>query len=143
MPGSLIIPGLKQLPGEDKVMTTATIRLMIAFAGLWLALPAAAQFEIDPDHFDDPPAIVTQHPEQAKGSTRIPLAHRQIPHHRAQELKGTKSPANASRPPSAPAAVQDPRADGSGRAARKRVARKTSQQSQLTLSHRPDQPVPQ
>ena len=41
-------------------MVKAITRLMIASAGLGLALPAAAQFEIDPDHFGDPVTTVVQ-----------------------------------------------------------------------------------
>jgi hypothetical protein len=48
-------------------MIKAVTKLIIASAGLWLALPAAAQFEIDPDHFGDPaPTVVQPRPEQVQ-----------------------------------------------------------------------------
>jgi hypothetical protein len=56
---------------------------------LWLALPAAAQFEIDPDHFDYPATNVVQaRPDQSKGSMRIP--YKQVQRHRAQAFKGQR-----------------------------------------------------
>ena len=56
---------------------------------LWLVLPAAAQFEIDPDHFDYPATNVVQaRPDQSKGSMRIP--YKQVQRHRAQAFKGQR-----------------------------------------------------
>ena len=54
-------------------MIKAIAELIIASAGLWLALPAAAQFEVDPDHFDRTATnIVQARPERSQGSIRIP-----------------------------------------------------------------------
>ena len=77
-------------------MIKAITRLIIASASFWLALPAAAQFEIDPDHFGDQvPTVVQPSPEQPKGSVRTSLPHKQVRGRPIQAFKGTKSPANS------------------------------------------------
>ena len=119
-------------------MIRAITKLVIASAGLWLALPAAAQFEIDPDHFGDPaPTVVQTRPEQSKGSMRISRPYKQAQRHRAQAFKGTKSPANALRTLSSAAAVQHHRVSRTSRVARGPADRKATEQSRLATSHRP------
>ena len=79
-------------------MINAVTRLIIASAGLWLALPAAAQFEIDPDHFGDPvPTVVQPRPEQPNGSMRISLPYKQVQVHRIEGSEAKKSPVNTPR----------------------------------------------
>lgn len=66
-------------------MIKAITLLIIASAVLWLVLPAAAQFEIDPDHFDRPATNVAQpHPKESKGSMRITRPYKQVQRHRVQ-----------------------------------------------------------
>jgi hypothetical protein len=52
MPGVSSFLGMDQSARKDGVVVRIYTALIIALAGLWLALPAAAQFEIDPDHFE-------------------------------------------------------------------------------------------
>jgi hypothetical protein len=52
MPGASSFLGMDQSARKDEVMIRVIPELVIVLASLWLALPAAAQFEIDPDHFD-------------------------------------------------------------------------------------------
>ncbi len=110
----------------SKVIT----KLIIASAGLWLALPAAAQFEIDPDHFDDPATNVVQpRPEQSKGAMRISLPYKQVQRHRVQTFKGRKGPANALRTLSGAAGVHHRGVSGASGVAREPADRKASEQS--------------
>jgi hypothetical protein len=110
-------------------MIKAVTRLIVASAGLWLVLPAAAQFEIDPDHFGDPvPTVVQPCPSQSKGSMRTPLTHNRAQRHRFRAFEGTKSPARTL--PSA-AAVQHHRVSGASGVVRRTADMKTSEQSQL------------
>lgn len=78
---------------------------MVAPAVLWLALPAAAQFEINPDHFENATAeVMKPHSRQSKGTAR---AHRGLyvaPHapsralsvHRTQDQPPKQSGSDAS-----------------------------------------------
>ncbi len=98
--------------------------LVIVLASLWLALPAAAQFEIDPDHFDfDAPAttVVQPRPTQAKKSVRVRLQHKQIQRDRVQAFKGTKNPTTATLTSSSAAAVQRRRRIGTSRVGQTRA----------------------
>ena len=125
-------------------MTKTITSLIIASAALWLALPAAAQFEIDPDHFGDPvPTVVQPRPEQSKGSMRISLQYEQVQRHRVQAFKGTKSPACALRTLSSEAAVQHRRVCGASRVALGPAERNAGEQSRLAPSHRRYEWVPQ
>ena len=119
-------------------MITAITKLIIASAGLCLALPAAAQFEINSDHFDNPNTTAVQpRREQPKRSMTISLPYKQVQRHRVQKFNGTKRPANTPRTFSTAAAVQYPRVSGPSRVARGPADRKASQQSRLEPSHRP------
>ena len=71
-------------------MTKVITALIIAFSGLWFALPAAAQFEIDPDHFDDQPydTVVRPRPQQSNRPIRVSLVAQTGPAGRAQAFKG-------------------------------------------------------
>jgi hypothetical protein len=125
-------------------MFKAITKLIIASAGLWLALPAAAQFEINPDHFDGPATTVVQpHHQQSKRSMRISPPYKQSQRRRAQVFKGTGSPANTLRTLYTPAAVQHRRVSRPSRVARKSVHRKESEQSRLAQSQRTYEGVPQ
>jgi hypothetical protein len=118
-------------------MIKAVISLIIASAGLWISLPAAAQFEIDPDHFGEPaPTVVQPRHEQSKGSMRASPGYKQAQRRRVQAFEGTKSPANTFRTVSSAAAVQPHRVSGTSRVARGPADRKVSEQSQLAPSHR-------
>jgi hypothetical protein len=85
--------GMEQAARKDEVMIRVIPALVIAFASLWLALPAAAQSEIDPDHFDDQ-GMIAGHPRptRAKKSERVRLQHKRVQRDRAPGLKGTKNP---------------------------------------------------
>jgi hypothetical protein len=125
-------------------MMKATTKLIIVSAGLWLALPAAAQFEIDPDHFDEPAMTVVQpRPEQSKGSMKILLPNKQIQKDHVEAVSGTKNPASTLRMLSSPATVQQRRVSGTNRVARGHADRKASKQSRLALSPHPYGLVPQ
>ena len=125
-------------------MIKAITKLIIATAGLWLALPAVAQFEIAPDHLGEPtPTVVQPHPEQSKASMRISLPYAQVPRHRVQAFKVTKSSTNAMRALSSAAADQHHRVAGGDRIARRPGDRKASEQSQLALPRCPYEWVPQ
>ena len=114
-----------------KVMTT----LIIGLAGLWLAMPAAAQSEIDPDHFDFPATTVVQpRPGQSKGSMRISLPHKQVQRHRVQASEGTQSPTTRTRTSSSAAAVQRRRRIGTSRVGQTRADTKPTKQSRVTAS---------
>src|SRR5258708_22215421 len=109
-----------------KVMTT----LIIAVAGLWLALPAAAQSEIDPDHFDEQGMIVVQpRPTQAKKAVRVRLQHKQVQRNRVQAFKGTKNPTTATLTSSSAVAVQRRRRLGTSRVGQTRAETKPTKQS--------------
>ncbi len=106
-------------------------------ASLWLALPAAAQFEIDPDHFDfDAPAttVVQRRPTQAKKSVRVRLQHKQIQRDRVQAFKGTKNPTTATLKSSSASAVQRRRRIGTSRVRQTRADTKPTKQSRLAAS---------
>lgn len=125
-------------------MIKAVTKLIIASAGLWLALPPGAQFEIDPDHFGDRvPAVVQPRPEQSKGSKRISLPYKQAQRHRVQRSKGTKSPANTLRTLSSAAAVQHRRVSGASRVAQGPAGRNASEQSPLAPSDQVGTAVPE
>ena len=129
---------------KGELMIKAVTRLIIVSAGLWLALPAAAQFEIDPDHFGDPvPTVVQPRPEQSKGSMRTSIPYKQVQGHRLQALKGTKSPANTVRNLSTAAAAQYHRASGATRVVRGPSEAKSTEQSRLAPSYRVLEWVPQ
>ena len=118
-------------------MIKAVTRLIIVSAGLSLALPAAAQFEIDPDHFGDPvPTVVQPRPEQSKGSMRTSIPYKQVQGHRLQALKGTKSPANTLQKLSIAPAAQQHRASGATQVVRGPAERKATEQSRLAPSYR-------
>jgi len=122
---------------KGELMIKAVTRLIIVSAGLWLALPAAAQFEIDPDHYGDPvPTVVQPRPEQSKGSMRTSIPYKQVQRNRLQALKGTKSPANTLRKLSIAAAAQHHRASGATRVVRGPAERKATEQSRLAPSYR-------
>ena len=109
--------------------------LIIAFAGLWLALPAAAQFEINPDHFDEQGMIVGQpRPTQAKKSVRVRLQHKQVQRDRVQAFKGTKNPTTATLTSSSAAAVQRRRRIGTSRVGQTRADTKPTKQSRVAAS---------
>lgn len=107
--------------------------LIITFAGLWLALPAAAQFEIDPDHFDDQPTTVVR-PQPSKKAMRVSLPHKQVQRHRVQASKGTKSPTTTTRTSSSAAAVQPRRRIGTSRVGQTRADTKPTKQSRVAAS---------
>lgn len=114
-----------------KVMTT----LIIAFAGLWLALPAAAQSEIDPDHFDEQGMIVGHpRPTQAKKSVRVRLQRKQVQRDRVQAFKGTKNPTTAMLTWWSAAAVQRRRRTGTIRVGQTRADTKPTKQSRVAAS---------
>ena len=124
-------------------MMKAITQLIIASAGLWLALPAAAQFEIDPDHFDEPAMTVVQpRPEQSKGSTKISLPNKQVQKQHVGAVRGTTNPAST-RTLSSPVTAQRRRVSGTNRVARGHADRKPSKQSGLVLPPQPYGLVPQ
>ena len=91
MPGASSFLGMDQSARKDELMIRVSTALIIASAGLWLALPAAAQFEIDPDHFDEPATtVVRPRPKQSRASLRISLRHKQVQRHPVQAFIGTK-----------------------------------------------------
>jgi hypothetical protein len=124
-------------------MIKAITRLIIASASLWLALPAVAQFEIDPDHFDEPAMNAQPRPEQSKGLMRTSLPYKQVQRQPIRAFKGTKSPANAPRTSASAAGIQHREVSGASRVARAPVDRKKTEQSRLATSHRPYKWVPQ
>lgn len=125
-------------------MIKAVTRLIIASAGLWLVLPAAAQFEIDPDHFGDPvPTVVQPRPEQPKVSMRTSLSHKQVQARRVLAFKGTKSPTNTLQELSSAAAVTHDSVSRTSRVGQGSADRKRSEQSRLAPSHRAVEGVPQ
>jgi len=120
---------------KDEVMIKAITRLIIASASLWLALPAVAQFEIDPDHFDDPtPTVVQPRPEQSRVSMRTSLPYKQVQGHRVQAFKVTRSSKNTLQKLSNAAAVQQRSVSRTGRFGQEFADRKRSQQSRLASS---------
>ena len=126
-------------------MIKAVTRLIIASAGLWLALPAAAQFEIDPDHFGDPvPTVVQPRPEQSKVSMRTSLSHKEVQGRRFEAFKGTKSPAYTLQKLSSAAVVKHHSVSRTSRVGQEFADRKRSEQSRLAPSpHRVLEGVPQ
>ena len=125
-------------------MIKAITRLIIASAGLWLALPAAAQFEIDPDHFGDPvPTVVQPRPEQPKRSMRTSVSHQQVRGRRVQVFKWTKSPANTLQKLSSSADVEHNNVSRTSQVGQGSAARKRNEQSQLEPSHHILEGVPQ
>lgn len=104
--------------GEDEVMIDATTKLIIAAASLCLALPAVAQFEINPDHFDTSATNVLQsRREQPKRSTRTP-PYEQVQRNRVQAFTSVNSPENTLQTASSAAAVLAHRVSGAGRVTR-------------------------
>src|SRR5438477_10535560 len=73
---------------KNEVMIRLIPSRVIVFAGLWLAQPAAAQFEIAPEHFDDAATAVVRPPP--RGSMRISLPHKYVQRHRVRAIRGTK-----------------------------------------------------
>jgi hypothetical protein len=135
---------MDQSARKDEVMIKVVTRLILASAGLWFALPAAAQFEIEPDHFGEPtPTVVQLRPEQSKGPLRTSLQYKQVQRHRVQAFKGTKSPANTLRTLSTAAAAQHHGVSRASRVARGPADRKATEQSRLEPSHRRYEWVPQ
>ena len=131
----LVAPGADQPSRGRKAMRKVITTLIIALAGLWLAMPAAAQFEIDPDHFDFPATTaVHPRPEQSKGSMRISLPHKQAQRHRVQTSKGTKSPTSTTRTSSSAAAVQRRRRIGASRVGQTHADTKPAKQSRVAAS---------
>ena len=109
--------------------------LVIASAGLWLALPAVAQFEIDPDHFDDSATTVVQpRPKQFEKPMKISPLQKQVQRHRVQAFKGTKSPTTATLTSSSAAAVQRRRRIGTSRVGQTRADTKPTKQSRVAAS---------
>jgi hypothetical protein len=120
---------------KDEVMFKAITRLIIASASLWLAVPAVAQFEIDPDHFDDPaPTVVQPRPEQSRGSMRTSLPHKQVQGHRVEAFEGTRGSANTPRKSSNGAAAQQHSVSRTGRFGQGSADRKRKEQSRLASS---------
>ena len=125
-------------------MIKAITRLIIASAGLGLALPAAAQFEIDPDHFGDPvPTVVQPRPEHSNGSMRTSLPYTQVQVHGIKASKATKSPMNTPRKLPTAAAVQHHSVSHGSRVARGPTDGKATEQSRLFPSRRPYERAPQ
>lgn len=125
-------------------MIKAIIRLIIAAAGLWLALPAAAQFEIDPDHFGDPvPTVVQQRPEHSNGPMRTSLPYKQVQVHGIEASKAKKSPMNTARTLPTGAAVQHHSVPRGSRVSRGPTDGKATEQSRLSPSRRPYERAPQ
>ena len=125
---------------RTKFMIKAIIRLIIASASLWVALPAAAQFEIDPDHFGDPVVTVVQpRPEQSKGSMRTLLGTTRVQQRRVPAFTRTKNRASASRTLSSVEGIQHREVYGASRGTRGPVDRKENEQSRIATTHRPYQ----
>lgn len=113
-------------------MLKTITRFIIACASLWLALPAAAQFEIDPDHFDDPvPTVVQSGPEQPKELVRTSLLHKQVRGRRMQAFNGTKSPVNTLQKWSSAADVKHHGISRTSRVGQGSANRKRSEKSRL------------
>lgn len=103
---------------EDEVMINATSKLIVVAASLCLALPAVAQFEINPDHFDSSATNVVQsRPEQSKRSMRTP-PYKQVQRNRVQAFTSVNSPENTLQRPSSAAAVLAHKVSGAGRVTR-------------------------
>ena len=137
MPGASSFLGMDQSARKDEVKIRVIPALVIVLASLWLALPAAAQFEIDPDHFDfDAPAttVVQPRPTQAKKSVRVRLQHKQVQRDRVQAFKGTKNPTTATLTSSSAAAVQRRRRIGTSRVGQTRADTKPTKQSRVAAS---------
>lgn len=135
MPGASSLLGMDQSARKDEVMIRVIPALVIVLAGLWLALPAAAQSEIDPDHFDDQGMIVGHpRPTQAKKSVRVRLQHKQVQRDRVQAFKGTKNPTTATLTSSSAAAVQHRRRIGTSRVGQTRGDTKPTKQSRVAAS---------
>jgi hypothetical protein len=118
--------------------------LFIAFASLWLTLPAAAQSEIDPDHFDDQGMIVVQPgPMKATKSVRVRVRHNQVQRDRVQAFKRTTSRTITTLTSSSAAAVQPRRRIGTSRVGQTRADTKPTKQSRVAASHVPYECVPQ
>jgi len=130
--------------------------LIIASASLWLTPPAAAQSEIDPDHFDNQGIVGVQpRSPQSNGSAKSLVGslkksrqdlsrYEQVQRHRVQASKGTRSPAATRRASSSTAAAQRGEVSGATRVSREAVNRKASEQSQLAPpSHRQKEWLPQ
>ena len=143
MPGASSSPTWSNRPDKDEVMLKAITKLIIASAGLWLALPAAAQFEIDPDHFGDQVPTVVQPSPGPKGSMRTSLSHKQVQGGRVQAFKGTKSPANTLKKLIRAADVEHHSVSRGSRVARGPADRKATEQSRLAPSRRPYEGAPQ
>ena len=125
-------------------MIKAITKLVIASAGLWLALPAAAQFEIDPDHFDELAMTVVQpRPEHSNGSVRTSLRYKQVQVHRIEGSKAKKSPVKTPRMWPTAAVVQYHSVSRGNRVARGPADRKATEQSRLAPSRRPYEGAPQ
>ena len=125
-------------------MLKAITKLIIASSGLWLALPAVAQFEIDPDHFDEPAMTVVQlRPEQSKGSLRTSLPYKQVQMHCMEGSKAKKSPVNTPRALPTAAAVQCRRVSRGSRVARGPADNKATEEPPLAPSRRPYEGAPQ
>ena len=125
-------------------MIRAVTRLIVASAGLWLVLPAAAQFEIDPDHFGDPvPTVVQLRPSQSKGSMRISLPYKQVQVQRVEGPEAKRSQVITSRTLPTAAAVQHHSASRGSRVAHGPADRKATEQSRLAPSRRPYEGAPQ
>ena len=137
MPGSSSSPTWSNRSDKDEVMSKAITKLIIASAGLWLAVPAAAQFEIDPDHFGDPVPTVVQPSPEPKGSMRTSLSHKQVHGSRVQAFKGTKTPANTLQKLTRAADVEHHSVSRGSRVVRGPADRKATEQSRLAPSRRP------
>lgn len=115
-------------------MIKAITKLAIASAGLWLALPAAAQFEINPDHFDTP-ATATAQPRSghSRKSVRSSLPHKQAHLQHAQSPKGIVRAANTLPTLSnAPTVHRHSGVSGASRIARVHTHRRPKERSQIT-----------
>ena len=126
MPGASSFLDTDQLARKDEVMIRAIPALIIASAGLWLTLPAAAQSEIDPEHFGIPAtAVVEPRPQQFKEPMRISLQQKQVQRHRVQASTGTRNPETTRWAFSNAAAAQPNRVFGATRIARENSACRT------------------
>lgn len=135
MPGASSFLSMEQSTRKDEVMIRVIPALIIASAGLWLALPAAAQFEISPDHFDEQGMIVVQpRPTQAKKSVRVHLQHKQVQRDRMQAFKGTKNPTTTTLTSSSAATVRRRRRIGTSRVGQTRADTKATKQSRVAAS---------
>jgi hypothetical protein len=109
--------------------------LIIAFAGLWLALPAAAQFEIDPDHFDNPGTTVVQpRPTQAKKSVRVRLQHKQVQRGSRTGVQRDKEPNDRDADIVECSGRSTPPAHGTSRVGQTRADTKPTKQSRVAAS---------